>query len=120
MDGASKEVSEKQLDHAFSSWALVIFLAIALTLLVIGVAIGLIAKLNSNSAAHQRRQRAAAVAAAASANRHSAQIASKMNGESGMYNNVADDTLLNQAFHSPPGGHDRSPDVIPHFNNGGK
>ena len=120
VDGTSKEVSSKENQETWSSWALVIFLGIALTLLVIAIAIGFLAKMNSSAASQQRRQRAAAAAAAASANRHSAQIAaSKLKMETGTgYNN---DTLLSQAFHSPQDLHDRSPDVIPHFNTpGGK
>ena len=107
VDGTSKEVSEKQ--DPWSSWALVVFLGIALTLVIISIAIGLIAKLNSASASQQRRQRAAAAAAAASANRHSAQMAA-----SKTYNNDANDSsLLNAAFQTTS---DQSPDVIPHFN----
>ena len=122
MDGTSKEVSVEKAGETWSSWALVIFLGIALTLLVIGIAIGLLARMNS-STSQQRRQRAAAAAAAASANRHSAQIAaSKMKME--VATSDGNDTLLRQAFHSPQVSiHDRSPDVIPHFNNvsnGGK
>ena len=98
-----------------------IFLGIALTLLIIAIAIGLLAKMNSSAANQQRRQRAAAAAAAASANRHSAQIAaSKMKIETGGSEAVGgfNDTLLSQAFHSPQETlPDRSPDVIPHFNN---
>jgi hypothetical protein len=150
VDGTSKEVSEKK--DPWSSWALVIFLGIVMTLLIIGIAIGTLAKVGSNaSATQQRRQRAAAAAAAAAANRHSAQIASKMNGEVNggangemlMYKGNPD-TLINQAFQSPNGNgneiehimsrsaqpvqqhqlqqhtaHDKSPDVIPHFNGGG-
>ena len=112
VDGTSKEVSEKQ--DPWSSWALVVFLGIAITLIIIAIAIGLIAKLNSASASQQRRQRAAAVAAAASVNRHSAQMAA-----SKTYNNGAssanDSSLLNAAFQTTS---DQSPDVIPHFNNG--
>lgn len=114
VDGTSKEVSEKQ--ESWSSLALVILLGIVLTLLIIGVAIGLLAKMGSTAAAtQQRRQRAAAAAAAAAANRHSAQMASKMNGESVgtgsasngdmMYHhgngNGNADTLINQAFQPP-------------------
>ena len=106
--------AEKTQQETWSSWALVIFLGIALTLLIIGIAIGLLAKMNSSAASQQRRQRAAAAAAAASANRHSAQIASKMKLE------PRNDTLLSQAFHSPQDTlQDRSPDVIPHFSAGG-
>ena len=112
VDGTSKEVSEKQ--DPWSSWALVVFLGIAITLIIIAIAIGLVAKLNSASASQQRRQRAAAVAAAASVNRHSAQMAA-----SKTYNNGAssanDSSLLNAAFQTTS---DQSPDVIPHFNNG--
>ena len=116
VDGTSKEVtSEKQ--ETWSSWALVIFLGIALTLLIIGIAIGLLAKMNSSSASQARRQRAAAAAAAASANRHSAQIAaSKVKMDEGNGNNYNADTLLSRAFDSPQDTlPDRSPDVIPHF-----
>ena len=112
VDGTSKEVSEKQ--DPWSSWALVVFLGIAITLIIIAIAVGLVAKLNSASASQQRRQRAAAVAAAASVNRHSAQMAASKN-----YNNGAssanDSSLLNAAFQTTS---DQSPDVIPHFNNG--
>ena len=38
VDGTSKEVSEKQ--DPWSSWALVVFLGITLTLVIIGIAIG--------------------------------------------------------------------------------
>ena len=121
MDGTSKEVSSLEQEETFTSWALVIFLGIALTLLIIAIAIGLLAKMNSSAASQQRRQRAAAAAAAASANRHSAQIAaSKMKMESGNGSEQAgfNDSLLSQAFHSPQETlPDRSPDVIPHFNN---
>ena len=134
VDGTSKEVSEKQ--DPWSSWALVVFLGITLTLVIIAIAIGklhsikkwdhfpiqnniywlvlgLIAKLNTASASQQRRQRAAAAAAAASANRHSAQMAA-----SKTYNNGANDSsLLNAAFQTTS---DQSPDVIPHFNGGKK
>ena len=120
VDGTSKEVSLQDKSEAWSSWALVIFLGIALTLLIISIAIGLLAKMNSNTATQQRRQRAAAAAAAASANRHSAQMAvasgGKMNNHHDDYNN---DTLISQAFQSPQELPDRSPDVIPHFKNGG-
>ena len=60
VDGTSKEVSLQDKSEAWSSWALVIFLGIALTLLIISIAIGLLAKMNSNTATQQRRQRAAA------------------------------------------------------------
>jgi len=118
VDGTSKEVSSKETaEETWSSWALVIFLGIALTLLVFAIAIGFLAKMNSTAASQQRRQRDAAAAAAASANRHSAQIAaSKLKMETGNgngYNN--DSSLLSQAFHSPQDLQDRSPDVIPHF-----
>ena len=114
VDGTSKEVTQDKVE-AWSSWALVIFLGIALTLLIIGIAIGLLAKMNSNTATQQRRQRAAAAAAAASANRHSAQMAAN----SKMPENYTNDNLISQAFQSPQEMPDRSPDVIPHFKNGG-
>ena len=117
MDGTSKEVSSQEKAEAWSSWALVIFLGIALTLLIIGIAIGLLAKMNSNTATQQRRQRAAAAAAAASANRHSAQMA--VANSTKMAENYNNDTLISQAFQSPQELPDRSPDVIPHFKNGG-
>ena len=56
MDGTSKEVSSKETaEETWSSWALVIFLGIALTLLVFAIAIGFLAKMNSTAASQQRQ-----------------------------------------------------------------
>ena len=55
VDGTSKEVSSKETaEETWSSWALVIFLGIALTLLVFAIAIGFLAKMNSTAASQQR------------------------------------------------------------------
>ena len=56
VDGTSKEVSSKETaEETWSSWALVIFLGIALTLLVFAIAIGFLAKMNSTAASQQRQ-----------------------------------------------------------------
>ena len=70
VDGSSKE-SEKLINESWSSFLLVALLGVALTILVIGTAVILLAKMN-NAAMNQRRRRrdAAAAATVAAAGNH--------------------------------------------------
>ena len=70
VDGSSKE-SEKLINETWSSFLLVVLLGVALTILIIGIAVVLLARMNNASVQQRRRRRdAAAAATVATAGNH--------------------------------------------------